>query len=39
MLEITKSIAIDKDEISFTAIRSQGTGGQNVNKVLTGRPD
>lgn len=35
MLEITKNIAIDIDEISFTAIRSQGAGGQNVNKVST----
>jgi ribosome-associated protein len=35
MLEITKNIAISIDEITFTAIRSQGAGGQNVNKVST----
>ena len=27
------SAAIDPDEVSFTAIRAQGPGGQNVNKV------
>ncbi len=35
MLEITKNSAIAFDEISITAIRSQGAGGQNVNKVST----
>ena len=35
MLEITKNIVISIDEITFTAIRSQGAGGQNVNKVST----
>jgi ribosome-associated protein len=35
MLQITKNIAIGIDEISFSAIRSQGAGGQNVNKVAT----
>ena len=35
MLEITKNIVVSIDEITFTAIRSQGAGGQNVNKVST----
>lgn len=35
MLEITKYTSIAIDEISITAIRSQGAGGQNVNKVST----
>ena len=35
MLQITKNTAIEIDEISITAVRSQGAGGQNVNKVST----
>jgi ribosome-associated protein len=35
MLQITKNIAIDSNEVSLSAVRSQGAGGQNVNKVAT----
>ncbi len=33
MLQITPTVAIADDEIQFSAIRAQGAGGQNVNKV------
>src|SRR5690349_11337104 len=35
MLHISSSIAIPDHEIDIHAIRSQGAGGQNVNKVST----
>jgi ribosome-associated protein len=35
-LKITDDITIPCNEIEMSAIRSQGAGGQNVNKVATG---
>ncbi|GAB1262108.1 alternative ribosome rescue aminoacyl-tRNA hydrolase ArfB [Aurantivibrio plasticivorans] len=35
MLDITPNIAINDDEFTMVAVRSQGAGGQNVNKVST----
>lgn len=32
-LEITASVTVPAEEIEFTAMRSRGPGGQNVNKV------
>ena len=35
MIEIMEGISIPENELSFTASRSGGPGGQNVNKVST----
>ena len=35
MLPISRSIVIPDDELQFSAVRAQGAGGQNVNKVAS----
>ncbi len=33
MVKLTNMVDLDESELEFSAIRSQGSGGQNVNKV------
>ncbi|MDU6924934.1 alternative ribosome rescue aminoacyl-tRNA hydrolase ArfB [Franconibacter helveticus 513] len=35
MIEISRSVAIPDEEVTITAIRAQGAGGQHVNKTST----
>ncbi|MEQ9234631.1 alternative ribosome rescue aminoacyl-tRNA hydrolase ArfB [Coleofasciculus sp. E2-BRE-01] len=35
MLQISNTVSIPEDEIDMSAMRSQGAGGQNVNKVAS----
>jgi ribosome-associated protein len=35
MLKVSDTVTIPDDELVFAAIRAQGAGGQNVNKVAT----
>lgn len=33
MIRLSENVVLDEDEVEFMAIRAQGSGGQNVNKV------
>lgn len=35
MIVFTRTVSVPEDEVTFTAIRAQGAGGQHVNKAST----
>src|SRR5690606_41498172 len=35
VISLSATVSLDEDELEFTAIRAQGSGGQNVNKAAS----